>query len=78
MGTNWVSPVMRKFTHVHTPGVSDTEISHCPLHADFTFMGNKNGTGSKLGGMQVQTCDYSQDIATTDSNDKQSHTTDTI
>ena len=61
-------------------GVSDIQTSQCPLYADFTFRGNKNGTGSKLGRMRVQTCDYSDNIATTDSNnsDKQSHTTDNI
>ena len=61
-------------------GPSHRQISQCPLHADFTFRGNKNGTGSKLGRMRVQTCDYSDNIATADSNnsDKQSHTADNI
>ena len=50
------------------------------MHADYTFMGNKNGTGSKLGCMQFQTHDSSQNVATIDSNhtDKHLHTTDTI
>ena len=69
-----------KFHSCSYTGASDTETSQCPLHADFTLRGNKNGTGSKLGGMWVQTCEYSDNIATTDSNnsDRQSHTTDTI